>query len=277
MKIIDTHCHLISKAFTSDVEACILRAQEAGVAKMLLACCDETEFPQILELCRRHPGVLFPSIGIHPENMADDIEAQLAVTKRLLDEYCCPVDGHPTRKLPIGEIGFDLYWDKTRFADQQRILQVQFDWALAYDLPVLLHIRDAMKEFLDFLRQYLLNINAEGTTGSNSRRLKGILHCYSGDAQQAREAMELGDFMIGVGGTLTYKNSKVPEVVKAIGIDRIVLETDSPYLAPIPHRGRRNEPSYTADTARFLAELLEMPLEEVAKTTTENAEKLLGV
>ena len=134
-----------------------------------------------------------------------------------------------------------------------------------------------MQEFLDFLRQYLLNKYKSDVNAANDQRLRGILHCYSGDAQQAREAMELGDFMIGVGGTLTYKNSKVPEVVKAIGIDRVVLETDSPYLAPIPHRGRRNEPSYTADTAQFLANLLEMPLEEVAKTTTENAEKLLGI
>ena len=277
MKIIDTHCHLISKAFTSDVEACILRAQEVGVTKMLLACCDETEFPKIMELCRRHPDVLFPSIGIHPENMTDDIESQLATTKRLLDEYCSPTDGLPARKLPIGEIGFDLYWDKTRFADQQRILQVQFDWALAYDLPVLLHIRDAMQEFLDFLRQYLLNKYKGCADTAKVQRLRGILHCYSGDARQAKEAMELGDFMIGVGGTLTYKNSKVPEVVKAIGIDHVVLETDSPYLAPIPHRGHRNEPSYTVDTARFLAELLDLPLEEVAKKTSENAEKLLGI
>ncbi len=275
--IIDTHCHLISKAFASDVEACIVRAQEAGVRKMLLACCDETEFPLIMELCSKHPGVLFPSIGIHPENMADDIEAQLAATKRLLDSYCRPTDGQPSRKLPIGEIGFDLYWDKTRFADQQRILQVQFDWALAYGLPVLLHIREAMQEFLDFLHHYLLNIYREGGDTAKAPRLKGILHCYSGTAQQAREAMELGDFMIGVGGTLTYKNSQVPDVVKAIGIERIVLETDSPYLAPIPHRGHRNEPSYTLDTARFLAELLDLPLEEVARTTTANAEKLLGI
>lgn len=254
-----------------------MRAQEVGVTKMLLACCDETEFPKIMELCRRHPGVLFPSIGIHPENMTDDIESQLATTKRLLDEYCSPTDGRPARKLPIGEIGFDLYWDKTRFADQQRILQVQFDWALTYDLPVLLHIRDAMQEFLDFLRQYLLNKYKGCADTAKVQRLRGILHCYSGDARQAKEAMELGDFMIGVGGTLTYKNSKVPEVVKAIGIDHVVLETDSPYLAPIPHRGHRNEPSYTVDTARFLAELLDLPLEEVAKKTSENAETLLGI
>ena len=279
LKIIDTHCHLISKAFTSDVEACILRAQEAGVGKMLLACCDETEFPLIMELCAKHPDVLFPSIGIHPENMADNIEVQLAATKRLLDNYCLSEEGELVRRLPIGEIGFDLYWDKTRFEDQKKILQAQFDWALAYDLPVLLHIRDAMQEFLDFLHLYLTKKYYKAPIGDpiKNRRLRGILHCYSGNAEQAREAMKLGDFMIGVGGTLTYKNSKVPEVVKAIGIDNIVLETDSPYLAPIPHRGRRNEPSYTADTARFLAELLDLTLEEVAKTTTKNAENLLGI
>lgn len=275
MKIIDTHCHLISKAFASDVEACIIRAQEAGICKMLLACCDETEFPRIIALCQQHPGVLFPSIGIHPEDMTEDIEAQLAVTKRLLDEYCLAEDGRLVRKLPIGEIGFDLYWDKTRFEDQKRILKEQFDWALAYDLPVLLHIRDAMPQFLEFLRQYINN--KKDNDAAKSSRLRGILHCYSGNAQEAFEAMQLGDFLIGIGGTLTYKNSKVPEVARAVGLDRIVLETDSPYLAPIPHRGHRNEPAYTADTARFLAELLGISPEEVAEVTTRNAEKLLGI
>lgn len=254
-----------------------MRAQEAGVHKILLACCDETEFTRITELCAKHPGVLFPSIGIHPENMATDIDSQLATTKKLLDSYCLSAEGRQIRSLPIGEIGFDLHWDKTRFEDQKKTLKAQFDWALEYDLPVLLHIRDAMQEFLDFLRLYLLNLNKEGTAKPRHTRLRGILHCYSGNIEEAAEAMRLGDFMIGVGGTLTYKKSKVPEIIKAIGIDPIVLETDAPYLAPVPHRGRRNEPSYTADTARFLANLLNISLEEVAQTTTRNAEGLLGI
>lgn len=278
VKIIDTHCHLISKAFASDVEACIIRAQEAGISKMLLACCNETEFPRIIDLCLQHPGVLFPSIGIHPEDMAEDIEAQLAATKRMLDDYCLAEEDRLVRKLPIGEVGFDLYWDKTRFDNQKRILQEQFDWALAYDLPVLLHIRDAMPQFLDFLRQYIINKkDTDACDHAAPARLRGILHCYSGTVQEAFEAMQLGDFWIGIGGTLTYKNSKVPEVAKAVGLERIVLETDSPYLAPIPHRGHRNEPAYTADTARFLAELLGIPPEEVAEVTTRNAENLLGI
>lgn len=260
--IIDTHCHLIDEAFTQDVEACIVRAQEAGVKKIVLACCDETEFPLILSLCERHPGVLFPSIGIHPENMAEDVEAQFAKLEGLFEQY-----GKP---LPIGEIGIDLHWDKTRLQDQRHLLEDQLDLAAKNGLPVLLHIRDAMPEFLLLLRRR--NDDNKGTM-----RPRGILHCYSGTAQEAKEALMYGDFFIGVGGTLTYKKSQVPEVVKAIGIERIVLETDAPYLAPIPHRGKRNEPAYTADTARFLADLLGISIEEVEKITTRNAETLLGI
>lgn len=260
MRIIDTHCHLIDEAFTSDVEACIVRAQNAGVEKMLLACCDESEFPKILALCKLHPGILFPSIGIHPENLAVDINQQLTTVKQQLDDY-----GHT---LPIGEIGLDLHWDKSRLNDQLKVLKVQFDWASEYGLPVLLHIRDAMPEFLAFLRQYLLN---------KDKKIRGILHCYSGTLEEAREAMELADLRLGVGGTLTYKKSKVPEVVKALGLENLVLETDAPYLAPVPNRGHRNEPAYTLETAKFLADILGKTIEEVAETTTRNAEQLLGI
>lgn len=262
MRIIDTHCHLIDEAFTSDVEACIIRAQEAGVSKMVLACCDEKEFPLIADLCQRHPGVLFPSIGIHPENMADDVDAQIDAIKKQIEDF-----GY---NLPIGEVGIDLHWDQTRLDDQLQILEAQVTIAIDHNLPLLLHIRDAMPEFLSFLRDFLFKFKGEN-------RPKGILHCYSGTVEEAIQAMELGDFYIGIGGTLTYKKSKVPEVAKAIGLKRIVLETDAPYLAPVPHRGKRNEPAYTADTARFLAELLGVSVEEVASITTQNAEKLLGI
>lgn len=260
--IIDTHCHLIDEAFTQDVEACIVRAQEAGVKKMVLACCDENEFPQILSLCERYPGVLFPSIGIHPENMAADVKSQYDKLEQLFEQY-----GKP---LPIGEIGLDLHWDKTRLNDQIILLEDQMDLAAKHNLPVLLHIRDAMPQFLNLIRRR--NDDNKGTM-----RPRGILHCYSGTAAEAKLALEYGDFYIGVGGTLTYKKSQVPEVVKAIGIERIVLETDAPYLAPVPFRGKRNEPAYTAETARFLADLLGISTEEVAEITTRNAETLLNL
>lgn len=260
--IIDTHCHLIDEAFTEDVETCIVRAQEAGVQKIVLACCDETEFPQILSLCAKHPGVLFPSIGIHPENMAKDIKSQYDKLEELFMQY-----GKP---LPIGEIGLDLHWDKTRINDQVILLEDQMDLAAKHNLPVLLHIRDAMPLFLNLIRRR--NDDNKGTM-----RPRGILHCYSGTAKEAQEALVYGDFYIGVGGTLTYKKSMVPEIVKAIGLERIVLETDAPYLAPVPYRGKRNEPAYTAETARFLAELMGVPFEEVVEVTTRNAETLLGI
>lgn len=260
--IIDTHCHLIDEAFTQDVEACIVNAQEAGVQKIVLACCDETEFPKILELCARHPGVLYPSLGIHPENMAADVDSQFEKLEKLFEQY-----GKP---LPIGEIGIDLHWDKTRFNDQIHLLEDQLDLAARHNLPVLLHIRDAMPEFLNLIRRR--NDDNKGTM-----RPRGVLHCYSGTAAEAKMALEYGDFYIGVGGTLTYKKSLVPEVVKAIGIERIVLETDAPYLAPVPFRGKRNEPAYTATTARFLAELLGLSEDTVAEITTHNAETLLSI
>lgn len=266
MHIIDTHCHLIDEAFTTDVEACILRAQEAGVAQMVLACCDENEFPQILELCQRHPGVLFPSIGIHPENMAQDVHEQADKVKQMLDAYMQT----SAWSLPIGEVGLDLHWDKTRLTDQMHLLEDQLEWAREYDLPVLLHIRDAMPQFLTLLRR-LWN-DEKGTL-----RLRGILHCYSGTVQEAQEAMQYGDFYIGIGGTVTYKKSQVPEVAKAVGLERIVLETDAPYLAPVPERGHRNEPAFTAHTARYLATLFDTTPEHVAEVTTANARRLLCI
>lgn len=262
--MIDTHCHLIDEAFTSDVEACIVRAREAGVKKIMLACCEESELAPIVALSQKHPGEVFASVGIHPENMAADVKSQL---QSLHDRWTSYPQGTIRA---IGEIGIDLHWDKTRLDDQLLILREQLNWALDADLPVLLHIRDAMAEFLEFLRTYIIYNN-------KGKQLRGVLHCYSGTAEQAREAMELADLYIGVGGTVTYKKSLVPEVVRSLGLEHVILETDAPYLAPVPHRGQRNEPAYTADTARYLAGLLDLSLEEVDAITTRNAERLLGI
>lgn len=263
--IIDTHCHLIDEAFTADVEACIVRAQEAGVGAVMQACCDEKEFAAIQALSHQHPGMLYSSIGIHPENLADDLELQLSTTHHLLLQNRAEIHA-------IGEIGLDLYWDKSRVREQCHALEQQIMWAVENDLPVLLHIREAMPLFLELLKDNIYNKVKE--TG---KRLRGILHCYSGTAEEALKALQYGDFLFGVGGTLTYKKSKVPEVVRSLGLERIVLETDAPYLSPIPHRGKRNEPAYTRLTAQFMAELLEVPMEEVEQVTTSNAKRMLGL
>lgn len=263
--LIDTHCHLIDEAFTTDVEASIVRAQEAGVGKIMQACCDEKEFIQILALSQKYPDTLFASIGIHPENLAEEIGQQLDAIGQLLAT-------HREQIKAIGEVGLDLYWDKSRYVEQCIALEQQLLWAAEMDLPVLLHIREAMPQFLDMLELHIYNnVSAKG------QKLRGILHCYSGTAEQAQEALKYGDFLFGIGGTLTYKKSKVPDVVRAIGLERIVLETDAPYLAPMPHRGKRNEPAYTALTAQFLADLLQRPLAEVEQVTTANAKRMLGL
>ena len=265
--IIDTHCHLIDEAFAGEVDAVIARALAADVQKIVLACCDETEFPQILDLCRRYPGVLYSTIGIHPENMADDISTQfnLLFSSETLANA-------PTEIKSVGEIGLDLHWDKTRFDDQCRLLVRQVDWALANDLPVLLHIRDAMPQFRDLCRGELSAIGQR-----QGKTLRGILHCYSGTVDEAREALKYGDFLFGIGGTLTYKKSLVADVARAVGLDKIVLETDAPYLAPVPHRGHRNEPAYTAVTCEALATVLGFSADEVARQTTSNACRMLGL
>lgn len=258
MLIIDTHCHLIDEAFAGEVDAIIKRSVDAGVGKIVLACCDETEIAPIQDLCGKYPGILYPTIGIHPENMAAEITSQLKATKSILDKtpgICA-----------IGEVGIDLHWDKSRLEDQITVLTEQVNWALDLDLPLLLHIRDAMPEFLDLLKHTLYN-NAR----AKGKQIKGILHCYSGTADEAIEAMKYGDFMIGIGGTLTYKKSQVPEVARAIGLEHIVLETDAPYLAPVPNRGKRNEPAYTALTCQHLADIMNCSMEQVADITTHNA------
>lgn len=256
--IIDTHCHLIDEAFKEDVETVIQNALSADVNKMILACCDEGEYLDIINLCKRHPSYLYPTIGIHPENMKEDVRQQFESLKKLWT----PDSGIKA----IGEIGIDLHWDQSRLEDQQWLLTAQTEWALDLNLPILLHIRDAMPEFLTQCRDSLYPLASQ-----KKERLRGILHCYSGTAEQAMEALDYGDFFLGVGGTSTYKKSLVPEVVKAVGIDRIVLETDAPYLAPTPYRGKRNEPAYTAITCRFIAEILGLSIEKVAEKTTENA------
>lgn len=259
--IIDTHCHLIDDAFVNEVETVISNALDADVLRMVLACCCQEEFEPITSLCRRYPENLYPTIGIHPENLEEDVQRQFSA---LFNEQATQ---HPI--VAVGEIGIDLHWDQSRLADQLWLLEAQIRWALEHDLPILLHIRDAMPEFLRFCHDTLYNI-----TNSQREKLRGILHCYSGTAQEAFEALQYGDFLFGIGGTLTYKKSSVPEVAKAIGIDRIVLETDAPYLAPVPKRGRRNEPAYTAITCQALAEILGISQEEAAVKTTQNAIQL---
>lgn len=259
--IIDTHCHLIDEAFKEDVVQVIDNALQNEVGKMVLACCDNNDYYQIKNLCAKNSQNLYPTLGIHPENLADNIDEQLAVFENIIRK-------EHNNIVAIGEIGIDLHWDKTRLEDQKSVLAKQIFLALEYDLPLLLHVRDAMPEFLEMLHYIYNNVSALGL------KIRGILHCYSGTIQEAEEAMKMGDFLLGIGGTVTYKKSDRIDIVKHFGLGRIVLETDAPYLAPVPHRGHRNEPAYTVYTAKYIAETLGLPFNEVTRITTENAKKL---
>lgn len=265
--IIDTHCHLIDDAFQNDVDEVILNAQAAGIGKMILACCDENEYPRINEICRRYPNVLYPTVGIHPENIAMDVKSQFEALFNNINQS--NINQMPKA---VGEVGIDLHWDKSRLQDQLWLLEAQTQWALEHNLPLILHIRDAMTEFLELCQHSLYNI-----AQTQGQQLRGILHCYSGTAEEADKALQYGDFLFGIGGTVTYKKSLVPDVARRIGLSRIVLETDAPYLAPVPHRGHRNEPAYTADTCRALAEILGTTADEVAIQTTANAQRMLQI
>lgn len=261
MPLTDTHCHLTDDAFAEDVEAVILRAKNAGIDRILLACIDEADFSDICDLCRRYPDTCMPSIGIHPENMSRNLDRQMAEMFNLLKQ-------HPEIRA-IGEIGLDLHWDISRKEEQIHLLKEQIRWGAQYDLPLLLHVRDAMTDFIKVLQEMKTEADSQG------KHLRGIMHCFSGSAEDAMVIRQCGEFYFGVGGTLTYKKSQVPEVVRAIGAKHIVLETDAPYLAPVPHRGHRNEPAYMADTARSLADVLHISIAEIERITQENAERLL--
>lgn len=268
--IIDTHCHLTDEAFSTDVEEVILRAVDNGVDRMILACCDESEMLPILKLCENHKGILFPAIGLHPENIKDDgLQAQL----KEIEDF---IINEKSKIVAIGEIGIDLHWRKDNLEQQREALWQQLVWAMKFDLPVLLHIRDAMPQFLELLKEFTHYLNSkECPTEYRGKRLRGVMHCYASSAEEARKAMQMADLFIGVGGTSTYKNSHVLKVVESLGLEHVVLETDSPYLAPVPKRGKRNEPSYTKYVASNLATYLGIAEEEIERITTENAKKLL--
>ena len=264
--MIDTHCHLTDSAFSEDISEVIDRARKAGIKKIVLACVDNDDFIRIIELQKQYPDFLIPSIGIHPEEMELDINAQLARTLYNIEQ-------HP-EVCVIGEIGLDLHWDKSRLEDQIKILTEQVRFSLQtsgeHSMTLLIHVRDAMEDFLKILPQLATMASEVG------KRLRGILHCFAGTADDALAIMEYGDFYFGIGGIVTYKKSDVPEVAKAIGLKRIVLETDAPYLSPVPHRGKRNEPAHLRATAEYLSTLFEISLQIVEETTTRNAEQLLG-
>lgn len=255
--MIDTHCHLYDAAFDSDREACLERALKAGVVKILLPNVDASTAEAMLRLFHSRPNCFGWMAGLHPCSVPDDDEAledALQGVKLLLSKG---------EAVAVGEIGLDLHWRKDNLTQQREAFARQCRMALERGLPVAVHSRNAVDEVLDVM------------TASEHTGLRGVLHCFTGTSEQARRAVEAG-FFVGIGGVLTFKNSGLAEVLRSVPRELIVLETDAPYLAPAPHRGKRNEPAYLALIAARLAEVWACSPEEVSGITSENAKKLFG-
>ena len=254
--MIDTHAHVYAEEFDADRDEVMSRARQAGVERIVLANVDEASLSPLIQTCLDYPDLCVGTIGLHPTEVRDDWDAALTRLRSREAEY-------PFRA--IGEIGLDLYWDKTYVKEQLRAFDEQLLWAHDRGLPVIIHVRDAFEELHTAL------------AARRSLGLSGIIHSFSGTADDARRIFDYGDFYIGINGIVTFKKSTLPDVVRAIGADRLVVETDAPYLAPVPHRGRRNEPAYVADTLRSTAEALGLEAEHLRSITTQNARKLFGI
>ena len=253
---IDTHAHLYADAFAADRDEMILRAMEAGVGKMLLPNIDAGSVQGMLDLEKKYPGHCYPMMGLHPTSVKEDWKEQLAGMKKQLTAGSF---------IAIGEIGIDLYWD-TQFQEQQTAAFIeQISWAKDMGLPIVIHARNSFPEIFEVLDAH------------NDDRLKGIFHCFTGTFEDAQKIRSYGGFLFGIGGVLTFKKSGLDEVVKQLRPEELVLETDSPYLAPAPHRGKRNESAYIPLIADKLSDIFEMPVSEIAAITTKNAENMFNL
>ncbi len=255
MQLADSHTHLYLPEFDGDRDEMIARAVAAGVTRLLLPNIDASSVEKMMQLAGKYPANCFPMIGLHPTSVKEDYREQL---EKIFSHFS------PGRFIAVGETGIDLYWDKSFLREQEEALMWQFDFALRHDLPVVIHTREAFEQVFKLLDEF------RGTG------LRGVLHAFSGTAEQALRAIDMG-FMIGIGGPLTFKNSILPGILKETGIENIILETDSPYLAPVPFRGKRNESAYISIINRKLAEVLELKEEETAETTFSNTCRLFNI
>lgn len=256
MKFIDTHSHLYLPEFADDLYETIQNATDRGVTRILLPNIDSTSWKPMLELYSLYPGICFPMAGLHPTSvLPETIENEMAEVVQQLETG---------NFIAIGEIGIDLYWDKTHQALQEESFKYQIQLAKKYKLPIAIHVRKSFDEVWNILK---------AETGPE---LKGVFHCFPGDEMQARRVIDAG-FLLGIGGVVTFKNSGLQKVVAAVGPEHIILETDAPFLAPAPYRGKRNEPSYIPLIAEKVAELCSLSIEEVADITTRNALKLFNL
>jgi len=251
----DTHAHVYSEEFDIDRIECFNRSIANNVNRVFVPNVDIHSIHALKAICNQFKDTYFPMIGLHPCNVKEGYKHELEIIYSELISY---------KYYAVGEIGMDLYWDKTTYEIQKSAFIRQANWAIQFDLPVSIHSRNSTRELIHIIKE------------ENLKHLRGIFHCFSGDVAEAHELIEMG-FFLGIGGSVTYKNSILPEVLKQVSINNLVLETDAPYLPPIPHRGKRNETSYIPLIAQKLSQIYNLPIEEIAVITTNNSKQVFGI
>tara|TARA_B100000902_G_scaffold365033_1_gene385545 strand:- start:3311 stop:4081 length:771 start_codon:yes stop_codon:yes gene_type:complete len=253
MKFIDTHTHLFLPQYNEDIDEVVKRAINSNIEKMLLPNISIGTIDDMLNLCEKYPSIFHPMIGIHPCEINNDFEDDLKYIEKIINEY---------KFVAVGEIGIDLHWKKDNLESQKKAFKSQILLAKKNNLPIVIHNRNSFEETIEIVENL------------NDHNLRGVFHCYNGDIEQANRILDLGDFFLGIGGVITFKNSKMDETIKQIPLENIVIETDSPFLTPYPYRGKRNESKYIVNIAEKISEIKKIDLNIVANITTENAIKL---
>lgn len=272
--LIDTHTHLDAEEFAEDRDEVFARAKETGVGKVFLPAIDVKTTHAVLELSRQYPGYAYPMIGLHPEEVKADWKEQLAALRQLLDEHCvknvcnslstaCPVVND---FIAVGEVGLDFYWSREFEHEQLVAFEEQVKWSIETRLPLMIHCRKAQNEMVKLLRPYEKELPG------------GVFHCFTGNQREAEELLSFERFVLGIGGVATFKSSHLREDLPAVvPLQRLVLETDSPYMAPVPHRGKRNESAYVADVMRTLAAAYQVSEEELTAATYANVQRVFDI
>lgn len=255
MTIVDTHSHIYLGEFENDRPAMLERAQAEGISRILMPAIDSTTHSAMIEMEKKSPESYISMMGLHPCSVKENFRDELKIARDYFDQR---------KFIAVGEIGLDFYWDKAFVSDQYIAFHEQIEWALHFDIPIVIHSRVAIDECTEVVREH------------QNGKLKGVFHNFSGTIDQAQKIIKLG-FYLGIGGVVTYKNSGMDKVMLDISLDDIVLETDAPYLTPVPFRGKRNEPSYLKYVVEKLMEIKKVTKEDIAEVTTANAKKLFGL
>ena len=254
MILIDTHCHLYIEDFNADIDSVIVRARASGIKKFYFPSIDSEVTAAMMALEEKYPDEFFAMMGLHPCSVKENYKEELGKVEQWLSKR---------KFVAVGEIGLDFFWDKTYAKEQYEAFELQMKWALEREMPIVIHTRNAMQETLERVKPFA------------AKGLCGIFHCFSGSYESAKQIIDM-NFFLGIGGVLTYKNAGLPVALEKIGLENMVLETDAPYLSPVPFRGKRNESAYVKYTAEKLAEVKKVTVEEVAAITTANAEKIFA-